>query len=36
MAIAHIGFSTPAALIAKPIPGMAHGQNYSEQERRTA
>ncbi|QKG27229.1 carboxymuconolactone decarboxylase family protein [Actinomadura verrucosospora] len=36
MAIAHIGFFTPAALIAKPIPGMPPGQNYSEQERRTA
>ncbi|WP_218105954.1 carboxymuconolactone decarboxylase family protein [Micromonospora citrea] len=30
MAIAHIGFFTPAALIAKPIPGMPPGQNYSE------
>jgi alkylhydroperoxidase family enzyme len=30
MAIAHIGFFTPAALIAKPIPGRAPGQNYSE------
>jgi alkylhydroperoxidase family enzyme len=30
MAIAHIGFFTPAALIAKPIPGMPAGQNYSE------
>lgn len=30
MAIAHIGFFTPAALIAKPIPGMAPGSNYSE------
>ncbi len=29
MAIAHIGFFTPA-LIAKPIPGMPPGQNYSE------
>ncbi|MEV4062798.1 carboxymuconolactone decarboxylase family protein [Nonomuraea dietziae] len=29
MAIAHIGFFTPAALIAKPIPGMPPGQNYS-------
>ncbi len=36
MAIAHIGFFTPAALIAKPIPGMLPGQNYSQQERRTA
>jgi alkylhydroperoxidase family enzyme len=32
IAIAHIGFFTPAALIAKPIPGMPPGQNYSEQE----
>ncbi|WP_433272490.1 carboxymuconolactone decarboxylase family protein [Actinosynnema sp. CS-041913] len=30
MAIAHIGFFTPAALIAKPIPGRAPGQNYSQ------
>ncbi|MEV4569948.1 carboxymuconolactone decarboxylase family protein [Nonomuraea sp. NPDC049419] len=30
MAIAHIGFFTPAALIAKPIPGMPPGQNYSD------
>jgi alkylhydroperoxidase family enzyme len=30
MAIAHIGFFAPAALIAKPIPGMPPGQNYSE------
>ncbi|MFI6708844.1 carboxymuconolactone decarboxylase family protein [Nonomuraea sp. NPDC050478] len=30
MAIAHLGFFTPAALIAKPIPGMPPGQNYSE------
>ncbi|GGP53604.1 carboxymuconolactone decarboxylase family protein [Saccharothrix coeruleofusca] len=30
MVIAHIGFFTPAALIAKPIPGMPPGQNYSE------
>ncbi len=30
MAIAHIGFFTPAALIAKPIPGRPPGQNYSE------
>ncbi|OPG11290.1 carboxymuconolactone decarboxylase family protein [Microbispora sp. GKU 823] len=30
MAIAHIGFFTPAALIAKPIPGMPPGQNYNE------
>ncbi|MDX3107651.1 carboxymuconolactone decarboxylase family protein [Nonomuraea angiospora] len=30
MAIAHIGFFTPAALIAKPIPGMPPGRNYSE------
>ncbi|NUP66185.1 MAG: carboxymuconolactone decarboxylase family protein [Nonomuraea sp.] len=29
MAIAHIGFFTPAALIAKPIPGMPPGQNYN-------
>ncbi|WP_027942785.1 carboxymuconolactone decarboxylase family protein [Amycolatopsis taiwanensis] len=29
MAIAHIGFFTPAALIAKPIPGMPPGQNYT-------
>ncbi|MEW9528195.1 hypothetical protein [Microbispora sp. NPDC049125] len=29
MAIAHIGFFTPAALIAKPIPGMPPGRNYS-------
>ncbi|WP_216651264.1 carboxymuconolactone decarboxylase family protein [Actinomadura litoris] len=32
MAIAHFGFFTPAALIAKPIPGMPPGQNYSVQE----
>lgn len=32
MAIAHIGFFTPAALIAKPIPGMPPGRNYSEPE----
>jgi alkylhydroperoxidase family enzyme len=32
MAIAHIGFFTPAALIAKPIPGMPPGQNYTERE----
>jgi alkylhydroperoxidase family enzyme len=31
MAIAHIGFFTPAALIAKPIPGRPPGQNYSEE-----
>ncbi|MET9147535.1 MULTISPECIES: carboxymuconolactone decarboxylase family protein [unclassified Streptomyces] len=30
MAIAQIGFFTPAALIAKPIPGMPPGRNYSE------
>ncbi|MEV0195300.1 carboxymuconolactone decarboxylase family protein [Nonomuraea sp. NPDC050691] len=36
MAIAHIGFFTPAALIAKPIPGMPPGQNYSEGEGHTA
>ncbi|MGC4941689.1 hypothetical protein [Kribbella sp. DT2] len=36
MAIAHIGFFTPAALIAKPIPGLPPGQNYSEPERRKA
>ncbi|MFB4278720.1 carboxymuconolactone decarboxylase family protein [Nonomuraea sp. MTCD27] len=30
LAIGHIGFFTPAALIAKPIPGRAPGQNYSE------
>ncbi|HET6295663.1 MAG TPA: carboxymuconolactone decarboxylase family protein [Kribbella sp.] len=36
MAIAHIGFFTPAALIAKPIPGRAPGQNYSEREGQTA
>lgn len=30
MVLAHIGFFTPAALIAKPIPGMPPGQNYSE------
>ena len=30
MAIAHICFFTPAALIAKPIPGMPPGRNYSE------
>ncbi|MET8339741.1 carboxymuconolactone decarboxylase family protein [Streptosporangium canum] len=36
MAIAHIGFFAPAALIAKPIPGMPPGQNYSEQEGHTA
>ena len=30
MAIAHIGFFTPAALIAKPIPGMPPGRNYTE------
>ncbi|MFI6299292.1 NAD(P)H-binding protein [Nonomuraea sp. NPDC050790] len=29
MAIAHIGFFTPAALIAKPIPGRPPGKNYS-------
>lgn len=29
MTIAHIGFFTPAALIAKPIPGMPPGQNYT-------
>ncbi|MGC7098351.1 carboxymuconolactone decarboxylase family protein [Amycolatopsis lurida] len=28
--IAHIGFFTPAALIAKPIPGRAPGQNYTD------
>ncbi|MEU0493097.1 carboxymuconolactone decarboxylase family protein [Nocardiopsis sp. NPDC006139] len=32
LAIAHIGFFTPAALIAKPIPGMPPGRNYSEQK----
>lgn len=36
MAIAHIGFFTPAALIAKPIPGMPPGHNYSEREGHTA
>ncbi|GGP17167.1 carboxymuconolactone decarboxylase family protein [Nonomuraea glycinis] len=36
MAIAHIGFFTPAALIAKPIPGMPPGQNYSTHERQEA
>ncbi|MFG3420977.1 hypothetical protein [Micromonospora sp. NPDC048063] len=36
IAIAHIGFLTPAALIAEPIPGMPPGQDYSEQERHTA
>lgn len=30
MVLARIGFFTPAALIAKPIPGMPPGQNYSE------
>jgi alkylhydroperoxidase family enzyme len=30
MAIAHIGFFTPAALIAKPVPGMPPGQNYTD------
>jgi hypothetical protein len=30
MMIAHIGFFTPAALIAKPIPGMPPGQNYND------
>ncbi|OXM58587.1 alkylhydroperoxidase [Amycolatopsis thailandensis] len=30
MAIAHIGFFAPAALIAKPIPGMPPGQNYTD------
>lgn len=30
MAIGHIGFFTPAALIAKPIPGMPPGENYSD------
>ncbi|WP_067173333.1 carboxymuconolactone decarboxylase family protein [Microtetraspora niveoalba] len=30
MAIAHIGFFTPAALIAKPIPGMPPGRNYTD------
>ncbi|WP_067826572.1 carboxymuconolactone decarboxylase family protein [Actinomadura kijaniata] len=30
MVIAHIGFFTPAALIAKPIPGRAPGQNYTD------
>ncbi|WP_026360231.1 carboxymuconolactone decarboxylase family protein [Amycolatopsis nigrescens] len=30
MAIAHIGFFTPAALIAKPIPGMPPGRNYRD------
>lgn len=28
--IAHIGFFTPIALIAKPIPGRPPGQNYSD------
>lgn len=32
MVLAHIGFFTPAALIAKPIPGMPPGRNYSEAE----
>ncbi|MEU7988680.1 carboxymuconolactone decarboxylase family protein [Streptosporangium canum] len=36
LAIAHIGFLTPTALIAKPIPGMPPGQNYSEQGRHEA
>ncbi|MFI9449578.1 carboxymuconolactone decarboxylase family protein [Amycolatopsis sp. NPDC052450] len=30
MAIAHIGFFAPAALIAKPIPGMPPGLNYTD------
>ncbi|WP_233621627.1 carboxymuconolactone decarboxylase family protein [Amycolatopsis sp. WAC 04182] len=30
MAIAHIGFFAPAALIAKPIPGMPPGRNYTD------
>ncbi|ONI91981.1 alkylhydroperoxidase [Actinosynnema sp. ALI-1.44] len=30
MAIAHIGFFTPAALIAKPVPGMPPGRNYTD------
>ncbi|MFI6028490.1 carboxymuconolactone decarboxylase family protein [Amycolatopsis magusensis] len=30
MVLGHIGFFTPAALIAKPIPGRPPGQNYSE------
>ncbi|GAA4411990.1 carboxymuconolactone decarboxylase family protein [Actinokineospora soli] len=29
-AIGHIGFFAPAALIAKPIPGMPPGQNYTD------
>jgi alkylhydroperoxidase family enzyme len=32
MVLAHIGFFTPAALIAKPIPGMPPGQTYSEEK----
>lgn len=28
--IGYIGFFTPAALIAKPIPGMPPGQNYTD------
>lgn len=32
MVISYIGFFTPAALIAKPIPGMPPGRNYSAQE----
>ena len=30
--IGYIGFFTPAALIAKPIPGMPPGQNYTDAE----
>ncbi|OLZ52756.1 carboxymuconolactone decarboxylase family protein [Amycolatopsis keratiniphila] len=30
MVIAHIGFFAPAALIAKPIPGMPPGRNYTD------
>jgi alkylhydroperoxidase family enzyme len=30
MVLAHIGFFTPAALIAKPIPGMPPGRNYRQ------
>ncbi|MEU5870771.1 carboxymuconolactone decarboxylase family protein [Glycomyces sp. NPDC047369] len=34
MVLAHIGFFTPAALIAKPVPGMPPGRNYTEAEGR--
>ncbi|WP_340688431.1 carboxymuconolactone decarboxylase family protein [Amycolatopsis coloradensis] len=30
MTIAHIAFFAPAALIAKPIPGMPPGRNYTD------